>query len=126
MQQIKIVDCCDFVGINYTAAMWEIGLCFVCLSLLKCVRNLLAPPTVILNDSKDILFRFPTRFRIKVSAIHNNRALIREWNFRKQISGVSVLFFFLTGARASNVCHALCVHAVVAIIACECIYFKSY
>ncbi|XP_055635083.1 uncharacterized protein LOC129774984 isoform X2 [Toxorhynchites rutilus septentrionalis] len=38
-------------------------ICLILLVLLKSVRNLLAPPFVILTDYKEFVFSFPTRFR---------------------------------------------------------------
>ncbi|XP_058819436.1 uncharacterized protein LOC131682175 isoform X1 [Topomyia yanbarensis] len=43
------------------------AICFVPLVLFKSVRNLLAPPFLILTDHKEFVFNFPTRFRIKGS-----------------------------------------------------------
>uniref|UniRef100_A0A1Q3FSF4 Putative conserved plasma membrane protein n=1 Tax=Culex tarsalis TaxID=7177 RepID=A0A1Q3FSF4_CULTA len=43
------------------------AICFVPLVLMKSVRNLLAPPFLILTDHKECVFSFPTRFRIQGS-----------------------------------------------------------
>lgn len=40
--------------------------CLIVLILLKSVRNNMAVPLVILLDTKDVIFNFPTRFRAKV------------------------------------------------------------
>lgn len=37
------------------------------LACLKSVRNIIAPPVVIVTDCKEISFAFPTRFKSKVS-----------------------------------------------------------
>lgn len=34
---------------------------------MRAVRNLVAPPIVIITDSKEFAFNFPTRFRVDVS-----------------------------------------------------------
>lgn len=36
---------------------------------MRAVRNLVAPPIVIITDSKEFAFNFPTRFRVDVSKI---------------------------------------------------------
>lgn len=36
---------------------------------MRAVRNLVAPPIVIITDSKEFAFNFPTRFRIEVSKL---------------------------------------------------------
>ncbi|XP_049549281.1 uncharacterized protein LOC125960119 [Anopheles darlingi] len=43
------------------------AICLAGLVALKSVRNLLAPPFIILTDRKEAMFSFPTRFRMKVS-----------------------------------------------------------
>ncbi|XP_055548350.1 uncharacterized protein LOC129731960 isoform X1 [Wyeomyia smithii] len=43
------------------------AICFVPLVLIKAVRNLLAPPFLIMTDYKEFVFNFPTRFRTKGS-----------------------------------------------------------
>lgn len=35
---------------------------------MRAVRNLVAPPIVIITDSKEFAFNFPTRYRIDVSS----------------------------------------------------------
>lgn len=46
-------------------------ICFIPLVLMRAVRNLVAPPIVIITDSKEFAFNFPTRYRIDVSRSPN-------------------------------------------------------
>jgi hypothetical protein len=46
-------------------------ICFIPLVLMRAVRNLVAPPIVIITDSKEFAFNFPTRYRIDVSKVRN-------------------------------------------------------
>jgi hypothetical protein len=43
-------------------------ICAIPLLAMKSIRNLLAPPVIIITDHLEFVFNFPTRFRIKVSA----------------------------------------------------------
>lgn len=43
------------------------GICFLIVILLKGIRNCLAVPMIILIDYENVVFTFPTRFRMKVS-----------------------------------------------------------
>jgi len=48
---------------------------------MRSVRNLVAPPIVIITDSKEFAFNFPTRFRIDVSShFHPFRTINRIKN----------------------------------------------
>lgn len=54
-------------GVKWNAVYVELGACLVVLLCFKSVRNLVAPPVIILTDSKNIAYQFPTRYRISVS-----------------------------------------------------------
>lgn len=45
---------------------------------MRAVRNLVAPPIVIITDSKEFAFNFPTRYRIDVSKIIFTKMCIAE------------------------------------------------
>ncbi|XP_052899419.1 uncharacterized protein LOC128305841 [Anopheles moucheti] len=54
-----------YFAFNLLPALSISALCLVGLVWAKSVRNLLAPPFIILTDRKEALFNFPTRFRMK-------------------------------------------------------------
>lgn len=56
-----------FVGPELAPALYVAGICLVLLVLMRSVRNLIAPPIVIVTDRKEFAFDFPTRFRVDVS-----------------------------------------------------------
>lgn len=47
------------LAVSGTALVW-----------LKCVRNIVAPPVVIVTDCKDVSFAFPTRFKSHLVSIN--------------------------------------------------------
>lgn len=54
------------LAVSGTALVW-----------LKCVRNIVAPPVVIVTDCKDVSFAFPTRFKSHLVSI--NFFLSQNW-----------------------------------------------
>ncbi|XP_040165325.1 uncharacterized protein LOC120901439 isoform X1 [Anopheles arabiensis] len=56
-----------YFAFNLLPALSISAICLVGLVLSKSVRNLLAPPFIILTDRKEAMFSFPTRFRMKGS-----------------------------------------------------------
>lgn len=48
-------------------AIFVAVICLVLLIVMRSVRNLIAPPIVIVTDQKEFAFDFPTRFRVDVS-----------------------------------------------------------
>ena len=56
-----------FLGPELWPAINVSIVCFIPLVMMRAVRNLVAPPIVIITDSKEFAFNFPTRFRIDVS-----------------------------------------------------------
>uniref|UniRef100_A0A182JY49 Uncharacterized protein n=1 Tax=Anopheles christyi TaxID=43041 RepID=A0A182JY49_9DIPT len=56
-----------YFAFNLLPALSISAICLVGLVLAKSVRNLLAPPFIILTDRKEAMFSFPTRFRMKVN-----------------------------------------------------------
>lgn len=61
----------DYIYNDQNESHWYVlavtTICTAALVGLKSVRNLLVPPTVIVTDSKEFVFNFPTRFRTEVS-----------------------------------------------------------
>lgn len=72
-------------------------ICFVPLVLMRAVRNLVAPPIVIITDSKEFAFNFPTRFRVDVSKMRKISS--REIEPKKFYDGFSL--------RRRYACHFL-------------------
>lgn len=66
---------CQFflIGPDLVPAVTVSIICFIPLVLMRAVRNLVAPPIVIITDSKEFAFNFPTRYRIDVSIMNNKR-----------------------------------------------------
>ncbi|XP_021700633.1 uncharacterized protein LOC5570910 isoform X1 [Aedes aegypti] len=56
-----------YLDYNLWPALGVSAICLIPLVLMKSVRNLLAPPFIILTDHKESVFSFPTRFRIEGS-----------------------------------------------------------
>ncbi|XP_053692027.1 uncharacterized protein LOC128740508 [Sabethes cyaneus] len=56
-----------YLDLELWPALAVSGICFVPLMLMKSIRNLLAPPFLIMTDYKEFVFNFPTRFRTKGS-----------------------------------------------------------
>uniref|UniRef100_A0A182NTS8 Uncharacterized protein n=1 Tax=Anopheles dirus TaxID=7168 RepID=A0A182NTS8_9DIPT len=57
----------SYFAFNLLPALSVSAICLVGLVMAKSVRNLLAPPFIILTDRKEAMFSFPTRFRMKVN-----------------------------------------------------------
>lgn len=51
---------------NLGPALITSAICLIGLIFFRSVRNLSAPPTIILTDSKKVTFHFPTLFRVQV------------------------------------------------------------
>lgn len=58
-------------GDDLQPALVVSGICLIPLILMRAVRNLVAPPIVIITDSKEFAFNFPTRYRIDVSKLRH-------------------------------------------------------
>lgn len=56
-----------WTGFEFWSAFYTMVVCAFGLICFKSVRNVLAPPIVILTDSREFAFAFPTRFRFDVS-----------------------------------------------------------
>uniref|UniRef100_A0A182PAV5 Fuseless n=1 Tax=Anopheles epiroticus TaxID=199890 RepID=A0A182PAV5_9DIPT len=56
-----------YFAFNLLPALSISAICLVGLVMAKSVRNLLAPPFIILTDRKEAMFSFPTRFRMKIT-----------------------------------------------------------
>ncbi|CRK94389.1 CLUMA_CG007896, isoform B [Clunio marinus] len=56
----------DYLGPELIPAIIVSVVCFIPLILMRAVRNLVAPPMVIITDSKEFAFNFPTRYRIDI------------------------------------------------------------
>ncbi|XP_053673712.1 uncharacterized protein LOC128723972 [Anopheles nili] len=61
----------SYFALHLLPALSVSAICLVGLVLSKSVRNLLAPPFIILTDRKEAMFSFPTRFRMKVNILNN-------------------------------------------------------
>jgi Fuseless len=59
----------SFLGPNLEPAILVSIFCFIPLVVMRAVRNLVAPPILIITDSKEFAFNFPTRYRVDVSKI---------------------------------------------------------
>lgn len=57
-------------GFEFWTSLYTMVVCGIGLICFKSVRNVLAPPIVILTDSRECSFAFPTRFRFNVSINH--------------------------------------------------------
>lgn len=75
----------SFLGDDLWPAVIVSVVCFIPLVVMRASRNLVAPPIVIITDSKEFAFNFPTRYRIDVSKIRNIH--------------LSSLFMFFTSRR---------------------------
>lgn len=56
-----------FIDLGFVPASIMLIICGMALVCLKSVRNIIAPPVVIVTDCKEISFAFPTRFKSEVS-----------------------------------------------------------
>uniref|UniRef100_A0A182IXR9 Uncharacterized protein n=1 Tax=Anopheles atroparvus TaxID=41427 RepID=A0A182IXR9_ANOAO len=68
----------SYFAFNPWPALTVSAICLVGLILLKSVRNLLAPPFIILTDRKEAMFSFPTRFRMKVNICSTIKSITKQ------------------------------------------------
>uniref|UniRef100_A0A1B0CBC9 Uncharacterized protein n=1 Tax=Lutzomyia longipalpis TaxID=7200 RepID=A0A1B0CBC9_LUTLO len=77
-------------GHTITTAITVTTATFIVLVGIRCVRNTLAPPFVIIMDYKDSAFIFPTRFRVK--SIHKPGLYVLDCVFSVLFVGTLVVF----------------------------------